>query len=154
MMASAPDPATAAMRTLTVLGSTGSIGTNTLDVVRHNRHLYQVYALSAGQNIDILATQILEFRPKVAMVATADGLTRLIAKLSESPLPRTEWPELLTGDAARVQIAVAPEVDTGVAAIVGVAGLEATYAAICRGKRVGLANKEVLVSGGRVVMDA
>ena len=64
----------APMKTLAVLGSTGSIGTNTLDVVRRNRHLYQVYALVAGHNIEILTAQILEFRPKVAVVATSDGL--------------------------------------------------------------------------------
>ena len=62
------------MRMLTVLGSTGSIGTNTLDVVRRNLHRYGVYALVAGQNVDTLAAQILEFRPKLAVVATFDGL--------------------------------------------------------------------------------
>jgi 1-deoxy-D-xylulose-5-phosphate reductoisomerase len=142
------------MRTLTLLGSTGSIGTNTLDVVRRSRHLYNVYALAAGHNIDVLAAQILEFRPKVVVVAVPDGLERLAASLRDSGLPPTQWPELLTGPAARVAIAIANEVDTVVSAIVGVAGLEATYEALCRGKRVGLANKEVLVSGGQLVMDA
>jgi 1-deoxy-D-xylulose-5-phosphate reductoisomerase len=142
------------MRILTVLGSTGSIGTNTLDVVRRSRHLYQVYALAAGRNTDLLAAQILEFRPKVAVVATADGIDRLVDTLSYSDLPRSEWPELLSGDAALVAISVANDVDTVVSAIVGVAGLAATYEAVCRGKRVGLANKEVLVSGGQLVMDA
>ena len=69
-------------------------------------------------------------------------------------LPRTAWPELLWGDAARVQAVTAPEVDTVISAIVGVAGLEATYEAVRLGKRVGLANKEVLVSGGKLVMEA
>src|SRR3954451_9588622 len=142
------------MRTLTVLGSTGSIGTNTLDVVRRSRHLYQVYALAAGRNIDLLAAQILEFRPKVAVAAAADSVERLARKLTDSGLPRDGWPDLLTGEAALVRIAVADEVDTVISAIVGVAGLEATYEAACRGKRVGLANKEVLVSGGQLVMDA
>ena len=142
------------MRTLTVLGSTGSIGTNTLDVVRRSRHLYEVYALAAGRSIDILASQIEEFHPKVVAVATQDTLVRLSNKLAESPIPRSEWPELVYGEAARVQIAVAPEVDTVISAIVGVAGLEATYEAVRRGKRVGLANKEVLVSAGELVMDA
>jgi 1-deoxy-D-xylulose-5-phosphate reductoisomerase len=142
------------MRTLTVLGSTGSIGTNTLDVVRRSRHLYEVYALAAGRSIDILASQIEEFHPKVVAVATQDTLVRLSNKLAESPIPRSEWPELVYGETARVQIAVAPEVDTVISAIVGVAGLEATYEAVRRGKRVGLANKEVLVSAGELVMDA
>jgi len=142
------------MRTLTILGSTGSIGTNTLDVVRRSRHLYQVYALAAGRNIEILAAQILEFRPQVAVAATADAIELLARKLTGSGLWRAEWPDLLTGEAALVRIAVADEVDTVISAIVGVAGLEATYEAVCRGKRVGLANKEVLVSGGQLVMDA
>jgi len=142
------------MKTLTVLGSTGSIGTNTLDIVRRSRHQYRVYALAAGRNADTLASQVLEFRPQVAVVATSDGLARLAERLHAAGLPREEWPELLCGDAALVQIAVADGVDTVISAIVGVAGLEATYEAVCRGKRVGLANKEVLVSGGKLVMEA
>jgi len=142
------------MRMLTVLGSTGSIGTNTLDVVRRNLHRYSVYALVAGQNVDTLAAQILEFHPKLAVVATSDGLARLSDRLIAAGLARTAWPELLWGDAARVQAAAAAEVDTVISAIVGVAGLEATYEAVRLGKRVGLANKEVLVSGGKLVMEA
>ena len=144
----------ALMRILAVLGSTGSIGTNTLDVVRRNRHLYQVYSLVAGYNIETLAAQILEFRPRVAVVATSEGLSRLTECLTASSLARTEWPELRWGDGARVEAVRAAEVDTVISAIVGVAGLEATYEAVCLGKRVGLANKEVLVSGGSLVMEA
>jgi len=142
------------MKTLTVLGSTGSIGTNTLDVVRRNRHQYQVYSLVAGRNVDLLAAQILEFRPKVAVVGTSDGVSRLSSKLQEAGVPRADWPELLTGDAAKVAVSVDKNVDTVISAIVGVAGLEATYEAIRHGKRVGLANKETLVSGGKLVMEA
>jgi 1-deoxy-D-xylulose-5-phosphate reductoisomerase len=142
------------MGTLSVLGSTGSIGTNTLDVVRRSRHLYEVYALAAGRNADLLAEQILEFRPKVAVAASQEGLDRVASRLIDAGLARTDWPDLKTGEAALVEIAVAPEVDTLVSAIVGVAGLPATYEAVCRGKRVGLANKEVLVSGGKLVMQA
>ncbi len=142
------------MRTLTVLGSTGSIGTNTLDVVRRSRQYFQVYALAAGRNVDLLAAQILEFQPKAAVVADPAGVRRLAARLTEAGLPRTQWPELLGGAAPLTQIAVADEVDTVVSAIVGVTGLPATYAAACRGKRIGLANKEVLVSGGQVFMEA
>jgi 1-deoxy-D-xylulose-5-phosphate reductoisomerase len=142
------------MKTLTILGSTGSIGTNTLDVVRRSRHLYQVYALAAGGNVEALVSQILEFRPKVAVAGSPAGLERLIERLNATSLRRGEWPELLTGDAALISIATAPEADTVVSAIVGVTGLAATYAAVCCGKRVGLANKEVLVSGGELVMEA
>ncbi|SPE43488.1 1-deoxy-D-xylulose 5-phosphate reductoisomerase [Candidatus Sulfopaludibacter sp. SbA3] len=142
------------MKILTVLGSTGSIGTNTLDVVRRSQHLYQVYSLVAGQNVETLASQILEFRPKVAVVATSESLVRLSESLAAAGLARSEWPELLYGNAARVQAATADEVDTVISAIVGVAGLEATYEAVRRSKRIGLANKEVLVSGGQLMMQA
>src|SRR5262249_47513054 len=144
----------APMKTLTVLGSTGSIGTNTLDVVRRNRHLYQVYALVAGQNTETLAEQIIEFRPRFAAVATAQALSRLTDSLTTAGMARSAWPDLAYGDAARLTAVRTPEVDTVVSAIVGVSGLEATYEAVCLGKRVGLANKEVLVSGGALVMEA
>ena len=144
----------APMKTLTILGCTGSIGTSTLDVVRRNRHQYEVYALVAGTNIDLLTRQIQEFRPKVAVVATSDGVTRLYQSLQECGIGRQDWPELRSGDRARVEAVRAAEVDTVISAIVGVAGLEATYEAVCLGKRVGLANKEVLVSAGALVMEA
>src|SRR5271166_3432645 len=95
-------PREAGMKTLTVLGSTGSIGTNTLDVVRRSRHQYRVYALAAGQNVETLSSQILEFRPEVAVVATSDALARLSESLLRAGLPREEWPELLHGAAALV----------------------------------------------------
>lgn len=136
-------------RTLTILGSTGSIGTNTLDVVRQNRNRFHVFALVAGRNIELLAQQIQEFSPKVAVVQDAADVDRLRALL-----PKTEGLEILSGPAARVQVSICSEVDTVMSSIVGVAGLEATYEAICRRKRVGLANKEVLVSGGELVMKA
>src|ERR1022692_302355 len=142
------------MKSLTLLGSTGSIGANTLDVVRHNRNLYRVYALAAGHNVDAILQQIIEFRPEVAVLATSEGIARLAAGLSDSGLPRPNWPELAFGSAALIETAIAPAVDMVISAIVGVAGLEATYEAVRLGKRVGLANKEVLVSGGRLVMDA
>jgi len=137
------------VRSLTILGSTGSIGTNTLDVVRQNPEAFHVFALVAGRNVELLAQQILEFRPSVAVLQNEEDLSRLRALL-----PSDAVPELLSGDAARVQVSTTAEIDTVMSSIVGVAGLEATYEAICAGKRVGLANKEVLVSGGRLVMDA
>jgi 1-deoxy-D-xylulose-5-phosphate reductoisomerase len=142
------------MKTLTILGSTGSIGTNTLDVVRQNRDKYAVHALVAGRNTAVLHDQVREFRPKAAITATPEGLDDLKGKLAGSGMPRAEWPELACGSAAYVTAATASEVDVVISAIVGVAGLESTYEAIRRGKRVGLANKEVLVSGGRLVMEA
>jgi 1-deoxy-D-xylulose-5-phosphate reductoisomerase len=141
-------------RILTILGSTGSIGTSTLDVVRHHAGKYLVHCLAAGENADLLSQQILEFRPSVAIAATEAALDRLSIRLTESGLPRREWPELLTGSRALIDAATAPETDFVMSAIVGVTGLEATYEAIRAGKRVGLANKEVLVAAGEVVMRA
>ena len=140
------------MSRLTVLGSTGSIGVNTLDVIRQNNHRYQVYALAAGRNVERLAEQILEFRPQVAVVPTEERRVALSERLAG--LAKSEWPELLFGPQALVAISTASEADVVISAIVGVAGLEATYEAVRAGKRVGLANKEVLVSGGRLVMEA
>jgi 1-deoxy-D-xylulose-5-phosphate reductoisomerase len=142
------------MKSLTLLGSTGSIGVNTLDVVRCNRHLYRVHALAAGQNVESILRQIIEFRPDVAVLATSEGMRRLAAGLSDSGLPRPNWPEISFGAAALIEVATAPATDMVISAIVGIAGLEATYEAVRLGKRVGLANKEVLVSAGRLVMDA
>jgi 1-deoxy-D-xylulose-5-phosphate reductoisomerase len=140
------------MKTLTILGSTGSIGTNTLDIVRRNRHLYKVYAMAAGRNTGLFASQILEFHPKVAV--TAAGTGELAERLEALGMPRSEWPEIGTGAADLVAISSAPEVDTVVSAIVGVSGLEATHEAAVAGKRIGLANKEVLVSSGDLMMKA
>jgi 1-deoxy-D-xylulose-5-phosphate reductoisomerase len=142
------------MRKLTVLGSTGSIGTNTLDVVRKNRHLYEVYALAAGRNVELLTAQILEFRPAVVVVPDSERLELLRSQLLLRNVSEADWPELASGAQARVDAATAPEADTVISAIVGVAGLEATYAAARAGKRIGLANKEVLVASGKLVMDA
>jgi 1-deoxy-D-xylulose-5-phosphate reductoisomerase len=142
------------MKTLTLLGSTGSIGTSSLDVIRHNRQLYEVYALVAGRNTDRLASQIVEVRPKLAVVATSEDLESLRNRLIEMGHPRGEWPELLCGSHSFVQAATASEVDIVISAIVGVAGLESTFEAVRCGKRVGLATKEVLVAGGKLVMDA
>ena len=137
------------MVSLTILGSTGSIGCSTLDVVRQNRDRYDVFSLVAGRNLELLISQIEEFTPKVVVVAD-DAVRSKLAK----GLDGRKVPELLCGAAGRVAVSTAIEVGAVISAIVGVAGLEATYAAIRAGKRVGLANKEVLVSGGELVMDA
>ena len=136
-------------RNLTVLGSTGSIGANTLDVVRQHSGTYRVFALAAGRNTALLSEQIREFRPQVVVLPDEAGRAELLHLL-----PKTEVPEILVGPEALVQIAIAPEADTVMSSIVGVAGLEATYAAACLGKRIGLANKESLVSAGKLMMEA
>jgi 1-deoxy-D-xylulose-5-phosphate reductoisomerase len=139
---------------VTILGSTGSIGVNTLDVIRQHAARFQVYALVAGKNADLLCSQILEFHPKVAVVADDLTLDRLKNCLERAGLPRSAWPELAAGPEAGVLAATATETDFVMSAIVGIAGLQATYQAILTRKRVGLANKEVLVASGRLVMDA
>ena len=139
---------------LTVLGSTGSIGVNTLDVVRRWSDRFAIHSLVAGGNVSLLAQQILEFHPKLAVVADESGREKLTAELNSLGLAKNDWPQLEFGAAARVLAATDPAVEFVLSAIVGVAGLEATYEAIKLGKRIGLANKEVLVSGGELVMAA
>ena len=139
------------MTLLTLLGSTGSIGTSTLNVVRRSPDRFGVFALVAGRNIKLLASQIAEFKPKVAVVADEHALDELRATLKNQNIA---MPELAAGPRARVDAAIAPEPSFVMSAIVGVEGLEATYEAVRRKKRIGLANKEVLVAGGDLVMRA
>ncbi len=141
------------MKNLAILGSTGSIGCNTLDVIRRRQDC-RVFALVAGQNAGLLSKQIQEFHPRLAVVETDLVRANLTRRLEESGLPRPEWPELEVGPKARVAAVSAPEVDFVMSAIVGVAGLEATYEAVRLGKMVGLANKEVMVASGRLVTEA
>jgi 1-deoxy-D-xylulose-5-phosphate reductoisomerase len=138
------------MKILTILGSTGSIGCNTLDVVRR-RDDCQVFALVAGRNFELLASQILEFRPRVAVVETETVLANLKDRLCQAGLAASEWPDLQFGLEGTVASVTAPEVNFVMSAIVGVAGLEATYRAVSLGKTVGLANKEVMVASGELV---
>jgi 1-deoxy-D-xylulose-5-phosphate reductoisomerase len=136
---------------LTLLGSTGSIGTSTLDVVRRWPSRFGIYALVAGRNVDLLAAQIAEFKPEVAVVADETALDSLARLLKSRGI---KAPELACGAQARVAAAKAPAAGFVMSAIVGVEGLEATYEAIRLGKRVGLANKEVLVASGKLVIEA
>jgi len=108
----------------------------------------------AGQNAALLSEQIREFHPRLAVVETEQVRANLTDRLLESGLARSEWPELEFGPQARVAAASAPEVNFVMSAIVGVAGLEATYEAVRLGKTVGLANKEVLVASGELVTQA
>jgi 1-deoxy-D-xylulose-5-phosphate reductoisomerase len=140
-----------AVQRLTLLGSTGSIGTSTLDVVRRWPGRFAIHALVAGRNVELLAEQIREFRPKIAVVADERALDALRGILRDRGI---DAPELGCGPKDRVAAAVAPEASFVMSAIVGVEGLEATYEAVRLGKRVGLANKEVLVASGRLVIDA
>src|ERR1700691_3450804 len=118
------------LKTLTLLGSTGSIGVSTLDVVGRHPEKYRIHALVAGANVELLVQQINRFRPQVAVTATEETQKNLISRLKDAGLPRQSWPELAWGARARVAAAVALESDFVMSAIVGVAGLEATYEAI------------------------
>lgn len=142
------------LKAITLLGSTGSIGTSTLDVVRRWPDRFRIFALAAGSNVRALAEQIAEFRPSVAVIGDENKLPDLREALLDRRLPRAEWPELMTGDKALTDIATAGATDVILSAIVGVAGLEATFEAVRSGKNVGLANKETLVAGGSLVMAA
>src|SRR6185437_13965217 len=99
------------LKNLTILGSTGSIGVSTLDVVGRHPEKYKVHALVAGSNVDLLVQQIDRFRPDVAVTATEESRKNLIERLTDCGLARSCWPELLWGAAARVQAATAAEVD-------------------------------------------
>jgi 1-deoxy-D-xylulose-5-phosphate reductoisomerase len=122
-----------------------------LDVVRRWPDRFGIYALVAGRNTTLLTQQIAEFRPKVAVVADEDALNSLRRELKSNGIP---IPELAAGGPARIAAATATEASVVMSAIVGVEGLEATYEAVRLAKRVGLANKEVLVASGRLVIDA
>ncbi|WP_428239936.1 1-deoxy-D-xylulose-5-phosphate reductoisomerase [Gynuella sp.] len=137
------------MQNLTVLGSTGSVGCSTLDVVRRNLDCYKVFALSGYKNVELLAQQIVEFNPDVAVVGDEMDLVRLKALL-----PVRHSCELLCGKQALVDIAQADKADIVMAAIVGAAGLEPSLAAARAGKKLLLANKESLVTSGQLFMAA
>ena len=129
---------------LSVLGSTGSIGRQTLDVVRHLP--VQVAALTAGANVARMAEQIAEFHPRLVSMATEAAAQELRALL---PDPK---PEILWGEEGLLAAATVEEADTVLTAVVGMVGLKPTLAALRQGKRIGLANKETMVCAGELVM--
>ena len=134
---------------LTVLGSTGSIGTNTLDVVRRHPQDYEIFALSASTQVDLMFAQCAEFKPQFAVMASPQHAQRLAEKLASNRLET----QVLQAQDALEQIASHPEVDAVMGAIVGAAGLSPCLAAAKAGKRLLLANKEALVVGGALFME-
>ena len=135
---------------ITVLGSTGSIGTNTLDVVARHPGRYEVFALSAATQVDLLLAQCAQFRPRYAVMASPEHARQLAEKLKANGLAT----EVLHAQDALETIASHDEVDAVMAAIVGAAGLAPCLAAARAGKRLLLANKEALVVGGAFFMAA
>ena len=130
---------------IAILGSTGSIGTQTLDVVRRNPDRFEVYAISAHHNADLLISQAREFRPE--MVCIADGRLYPTIKEALSDLNCKVW----AGADAIAQMVTYPSIDIVVAAMVGYAGLQPTIEAIKAGKTIALANKETLVVAGELI---
>lgn len=135
------------MKKLAILGSTGSIGVSTLDIVAAHPDKFQVVALTAGGNLDLLKKQIEEFSPQLVAV-----LNEELAHNLQQMLPE-KGPEILHGVEGMIAAATAADADMVVAAIVGAAGLVPTAAAIKAGKDIALANKETLVTAGRLIMD-
>lgn len=138
------------MMNLTILGATGSIGRNTLDVVRQHRMHIQVTALAAYSDVERMLADCLEFAPRYAVLVQEEAARTLRLALAEAKVDT----EVLSGSQAVVEVSRLPEVDTVMAAIVGAAGLLPAMAAIESGKRVLLANKESLVMSGALFMAA
>ncbi|HEY7099031.1 MAG TPA: 1-deoxy-D-xylulose-5-phosphate reductoisomerase [Terriglobales bacterium] len=136
------------MKHIAILGSTGSIGRSTLSVVESYPDRFSVTSLAAGVNIDAAYEQTLRWKPRVVSVAKESDADLLRTRLKQAALPNIE---VVHGPAGNVRVATHPEADFVVSAIVGVAGLEATYEAVRAGKTVGLANKECLVAAGELI---
>jgi 1-deoxy-D-xylulose-5-phosphate reductoisomerase len=135
---------------ITVLGSTGSIGTNTLDVIARHPERFQVFALTGATQVDLMLRQCAQFKPSFAVMAHAQAAAQLKDKIQAEGLAT----EVLSGAAALDEVSAHPDVDAVMAAIVGAAGLSPCLAAARSGKRLLLANKEALVVGAEVFLDA
>ena len=139
------------MKHLAILGSTGSIGQSTLSIVEQFPDRYSVTALACGRNLDEAFAQAVRWRPKLISTASDELAGQLAARLREAGITGID---IVHGTAGTVAVATHPEADFVVSAIVGVAGLEATHAAILAGKPVGLANKECMVAAGEILTAA
>jgi len=135
---------------ITVLGSTGSIGKNTLDVLARHPDRFRVFALTAATQVDLMAEQCAQFAPRYAVMATEEPARRLRERLKALGV----FTEVLHGDRALCEVSEAPEVHAVMAAIVGAAGLPPSLAAARAGKKLLLANKEALVVGGDLFIQA
>lgn len=136
------------MKAITILGSTGSIGTQTLDIVTHNPNKFRVVGLAAGRNVELLACQIREFQPEIVALGDESKLTQLRQAIASCP----HQPEILVGQEGICEVARYGTAESVVTGIVGCAGLLPTIAAIEAGKDIALANKETLIAGAPVVL--
>jgi 1-deoxy-D-xylulose-5-phosphate reductoisomerase len=138
------------VKRLSILGSTGSIGRQCLKVVDSLPGRFEVVAIAAGRNVELAAEQAIKYRPKTVSVATCEGAKELRERLSAAKL--TDMLEILCGSEGMERVATHPDAETVLSAAVGVVGLPATYKAVQQGKNLALANKEVLVAAGELVM--
>jgi 1-deoxy-D-xylulose-5-phosphate reductoisomerase len=136
------------VKAITLVGSTGSIGTQTLDIVTQYPDQFRIVGLAAGSNVEMLAAQIRQFRPSIAAISAAEKLPALQEALKDLD----PQPILLGGEAGVIEVAHYGDAETVVTGIVGCAGLLPTIAAIEAGKDIALANKETLIAGGPVVL--
>jgi 1-deoxy-D-xylulose-5-phosphate reductoisomerase len=136
------------LKHICILGSTGSIGTSTLSIIERYPERFAVASLAAGSNLDLAFTQCQRWRPLLVSLATEQLASEFSSRLKSAGLTGTE---VVYGSAGTVRAATLPQVDFVVSAIVGLAGLEATYAAVAAGKPVGLANKEAMVAAGEIL---
>lgn len=139
------------MKHIAILGSTGSIGQSTLSIVESYPERFAVASLAAGRNLDIAHQQCVRWRPRVVSLATEELAAELQRRLRRDGVSETE---VVWGTEGTVRAATLPEVDFVVSAIVGVAGLQATYEAVRAGKTIGLANKEAMVAAGEILTAA
>jgi 1-deoxy-D-xylulose-5-phosphate reductoisomerase len=139
------------LKQIAILGSTGSIGQSTLSIIESFPDRFAVASLAAGRNVDAAFEQCLRWRPRLVSVATEELAATLAQRLKTAGVSGVE---VIYGTAGTVRVATLPEVDFVVSAIVGVAGLEATYAAVEAGKAIGLANKEAMVAAGEILTAA
>jgi len=139
------------VKKIALLGSTGSIGQSTISICESHPDLFHPVAFAAGSNLDVAFEQCRRWRPQVVSIATEELAAQLSQKLKAAGV---DGIEVVYGTAGTVRVATLPEADFVVSAIVGVAGLEATYAAVLAGKTIGLANKECLVAAGDLILAA
>src|ERR1041385_5131351 len=145
-------PSRSRMKSISILGSTGSIGTSTLSVIDALGDQFAVSALAAGRDIDKLADQIARYRPQLASVANESDIPKLKARLQARDV--TRLPEIMHGEAGLVAVAAIDNAEVVVSATVGAVGFLPTYRALALGRRVCLANKETLVMAGELMTRA
>ena len=139
------------MKHIAILGSTGSIGQSTLSIIESYPERFSVASLAAGRNVEAALAQCLRWHPAVVSLASEELASELRSRLKAAGVTGTE---VVWGTAGTVRVATLPQVDFVVSAIVGVSGIEATYAAVLAGKAIGLANKEAMVAAGEILTSA